>query len=69
MRPDLNVTDGLLPSDYAAVERAVCAGICVFASAHLVRLSDVPRKIFDRYIFLDGLGSVGRICGADDDLD
>ena len=69
MRPDLIVTDELLPSDYAAVERAVCAGICVFASAHLVRLSDVPRKIFDRYIFLDGLGSVGRICGADDDLD
>ena len=65
MRPELIVTDELLPEDYAAVSRAMCSGIFVFASAHLVRVSDVPQKIFDRYILLDGLGKIGRICGAD----
>ena len=65
MRPDLIVTDELLPEDYAAVERAIASGICVFASAHLVRVADVPKKLFDRYVVLSGLGSIGCICGAD----
>lgn len=65
MRPELIVTDELLPEDYAAVRRATESGICVFASAHLVRVADVPEKLFDRYILLDGLGKVGKICGAD----
>lgn len=66
MRPDLIVTDELLPEDYAAVERAMQAGVFVFASAHLVRMGDVPRKIFDRYVLLDGLGKIKKICGADE---
>ncbi len=65
MRPELIVTDELLPEDYAAVGRAIGSGICVFASAHLVRVCDVPQKLFDRYILLDGLGKIGTICGAD----
>ena len=65
MRPDLIVTDELLPEDYTAVERAMQAGVCVFASAHLVRMSDIPKNIFERYVMLDGLGEISQICGAD----
>ncbi len=69
MRPDLIVTDELLPEDYAAVRRARDSGISVFASAHLVRYEDVPEKIFSRYVFLKGIGTIGRICGeAGDDV-
>ena len=63
MRPDLIVTDELLPEDYAAVRRAVQSGICVFASAHLTRVEDVPEKLFERYVLLDGLGHIGSIVG------
>ncbi len=65
MRPDLIVTDELLPEDYAAVKRAVESGICVFASAHLKRFEDVPEKLFERYVVLDGLGRIGEILGGD----
>ena len=65
MRPDVIVTDELLPEDYRAVRRALEGGVKVFASAHLVRFEDVPEKIFDRYIFLSGLGRVGRIARED----
>ena len=64
LRPDLVVTDELLPEDYRAVERAISAGIHVFASAHLVRFEDVPEKIFDRYLFLSGVGQIGKVCDA-----
>ena len=60
MRPDVIVTDELLPEDYPAVGRAVRAGVHVFASAHLVRFADAPEH-FSRYIFLDGLGRIGKI--------
>ena len=63
MRPDLIVTDELLPEDYAAVRRAQESGISVFASAHLVRFEDVPEKLFARYVFLNGIGKIGKICG------
>lgn len=61
MRPDLIVTDELLPSDYPAVERAVRAGVHVFASAHLFRPEDAPKGLFARCVLLDGLGRVGGI--------
>lgn len=61
MRPDIIVTDELLPDDYKAVKRAIAGGISVFASAHLKKFSDVPEKIFSRYVLLDGLGKVGRV--------
>ncbi len=61
LRPDVIVTDELLPEDYAAVRRATESGIAVFASAHLKAYGDVPEKLFSRYILLDGLGNVGRI--------
>ncbi len=67
MRPDLIITDELLPEDYAAVRRAMQGGIFVFASAHLTREEDVPEKLFSRYIVLDGLGRIGTISGADKD--
>ena len=65
MRPDVVVTDELLPEDYAAVRRAIESGICVLASAHLIRVEDVPQKLFSRYIRLDGLGKIGAIMEAD----
>ena len=65
MRPDLIVTDELLPEDYAAIRRARESGIHVLASAHLRRYEDVPQKLFERYVILDGLGRVGSILGSD----
>ena len=65
MRPDVIVTDELLPEDYAAVRRAVASGITVLASAHLKRFEDVPEKLFERYVILDGLGRVGCILGCE----
>lgn len=61
MRPDVIVTDELLPADYAAVRRAVESGIAVIASAHLKKTEDVPDKVFDCYAVLDGLGKIGTI--------
>ena len=61
MRPDVIVTDELLPKDYAAVRRATESGIAVIASAHLKRSEDVPEKLFDCYVSLDGLGRIGTI--------
>lgn len=65
MRPDLIVTDELLPEDYAAVRRARESGIQVLASAHLKKYEDVPEKLFERYVILDGLGKVGKILGSE----
>ena len=65
MRPDVIVTDELLPEDYAAVRRAVNSGIRVLASAHLLDPKNVPEKLFDRYVCLDGLGVIKQIYGED----
>lgn len=65
MRPDVILTDELLPEDYAAVRRALESGIAVIASAHLRRYDDVPQKIFARYVVLDGLGKIGSILNED----
>lgn len=69
MRPDVIVTDELLTEDYAAVRRAMESGIAVLASAHLKKVDDVPFKIFDRYVVLDGLGKIGGVYGADGNVD
>lgn len=58
MRPDVLVTDELLPKDYEAVKAAVRSGIAVFASAHLTRYEDVPEKLFERYVLLSGIGTI-----------
>ena len=65
MRPDLIVTDELLPEDYGAVARAIAGGVCVFASAHLTRFEDVPQKLFARYVILKGVGGIGQVLGED----
>lgn len=65
MRPEAIVTDELLPEDYAAVRRATESGIAVLASAHLKKYEDVPQKLFERYVVLNGLGKVGAILGED----
>ena len=65
MRPDLIVTDELLPEDYGAVARAIAGGVSVFASAHLTRFEDVPQKLFARYVILKGVGGIGQVLGED----
>lgn len=65
MRPDVIITDELLPTDYTAVRRAIESGIAVLASAHLTRFEDVPQKLFSRYVLLNGLGKIGKILGED----
>ena len=65
LRPDVIVTDELLPEDYHAVRRATESGIRVFASAHLMRYEDVPQKLFDRYVLLGGLGEIREIVGRE----
>ena len=68
MRPDVIITDELLPTDYAAVRRAIESGIYVLASAHLTRFEDVPQKLFSRYVILDGLGKIGKILVEDGEI-
>lgn len=68
MRPEVIVTDELLPKDYMAVRRAIESGIVVFASAHLMRYEDVPEKIFDYYVALNGLGKIGCVWGREGKL-
>lgn len=61
LRPELIVTDELLPNDYEAVKRAIASGICVFASAHLVDSNAVPDKLFERRVLLTGVGKIVEI--------
>ncbi len=70
MRPDLIVTDELLPEDFEAVRRAIAGGVAVFASAHLTRYEDVREKLFSRYVLLSGLGRIKAVLDeAGNDLD
>lgn len=61
LRPELIVTDELLPSDYEAIRRATASGICVLASAHLVDCNAVPDKLFERRVLLTGVGKIVEI--------
>ena len=61
MRPDLIVTDELLPEDYEAVRRAIAGGVMVFASAHLTRYEEVAQELFSRYVLLSGPGKIGAV--------
>lgn len=65
MRPDLIVTDELLPKDFNVVKDAMANGIFVFASAHLTNYKNVPLKIFSYYVILSGLGNVLSILDKD----
>lgn len=70
MRPDMIITDELSVDDYKAVEKAVCAGITVIASAHFSEISSVKPPLlglFERYIILDEseIGKIKGVYGAD----
>ena len=63
MRPDVIITDELSLQDCQAVERAVAAGVCVLASAHVAcfdALAPSFRGIFERYVFLH-TQEIGRV--------
>ncbi len=61
MRPQVIVTDELMPEDYATVKAAMESGIDVIASAHLKSTQQVPAKIFGQYVILSALGKVKEI--------
>lgn len=61
LRPELIVTDELLPRDYEAVRHATASGICVLASAHLINCNAVPDKLFERRVLLTGIGKIVEI--------
>lgn len=67
MRPDIIITDELTECDYVYVKKTMESGVCVVASAHLYKVEDVPMKIFDYYVLLDGnsIGKIKGIYGAD----
>ncbi len=68
LRPDIVITDELLPKDCAAIEKAIYAGISVVASAHFSDIRFVQPPYlgkFDRYVFLDEQ-EIGKIKGIYD---
>ena len=63
MRPDIIVTDELSHTDCQSVERAVCAGVKVLASAHFSNFSHIQKPfldIFDLFVILDE-NKIGKI--------
>ena len=68
LRPDVIVTDELSMRDCEALQKAVCAGIKIVASAHFSDMTYVKvpfLEIFERYVFLKGeAGHVARICDS-----
>ena len=65
MRPDIIITDELSALDCEALEKAVCAGIKIIASAHFSEMEYVKSPflgLFERFVFLqDEIGNVARI--------
>ena len=67
LRPDVIITDELSLEDCCAVQKVVCAGISVIASAHFCKMEHVGNeflRIFDRYVLLKG--TVGEISNVFD---
>ncbi|MBR2903093.1 MAG: hypothetical protein IKC37_00435 [Clostridia bacterium] len=63
LRPDVIVTDELAEEDIIAVRRAIFAGVCVIASAHIGEEESGRERygdLFDRYVLLDR-NKVGEI--------
>lgn len=69
MRPDVIITDELSEADCAYLQKAVYAGIKIFASAHFSAMEYVKPPfygLFERYVFLkDEIGNVSRIYDAE----
>lgn len=66
MRPQIIVTDELSQEDCNALEKAVCAGITVIASAHFSSFSHIKApflELFERFVVLDG-EKTGEILGV-----
>ncbi len=66
MRPDIMITDELSEKDLPALEKAVCAGVMVLASAHFSNMRYVNDRflsLFERFILLDSK-EIGKIEGV-----
>ena len=69
MRPDIIITDELSAADCMVLEKAVSAGIIVFASAHFLEMQYVSSPflgLFERYVLLD-TNELGKIRGIYDE--
>lgn len=64
MRPDIIITDELSENDCEIVKKAICAGVTVLASAHIASINELKKPflgLFERYVFLSGIGKIGGI--------
>ena len=63
MRPEIIITDELSHNDIDAVEKAICSGVYVIASAHIASIKNVKpafQEIFSKFVFLDS-NIIGKI--------
>lgn len=68
MRPDVLITDELSEDDYAAIKRAMAAGVKVLASFHADSPAGIP-DFFERYVLLgERIGNVLAIYDAAKEL-
>lgn len=73
LRPDVIITDELSYGDCSAVERAVCAGIKVIATAHFSAIEHLKKSffgLFERYVLLreEKIGEIKAVydeCGRE----
>ena len=64
LRPDIIITDELSEKDCPMVEKAICAGVTVLASAHVASREGLKRPflgLFERYVLLCGMGKIAGI--------
>ena len=64
LRPDVIITDELSKKDCEIVEKAICAGVTVLASAHIASQNDLQKPflgLFERYVLLSGIGKIAGI--------
>ncbi len=69
LRPDVIITDELSSEDCVTLQKVVCAGVSIIASAHFCKMEHVGNeflRIFQRYILLKGaVGEISNIFDED----
>ena len=71
LRPNIIITDELSERDCPMVEKAICAGVTVLASAHIATREGLKKPflgLFERYVLLTDIGKIAGIyneCGEE----
>jgi stage III sporulation protein AA len=71
LRPNIIITDELSERDCPMVEKAICAGVTVLASAHIATREGLKKPflgLFERYVLLSDIGKIAGIyneCGEE----